>query len=348
MPARRVTLVRRLGALALVAAAAPPTAACGVLDAGQARAGGVPAGRVVGVDNASGWGGADVRRAASIGARWDRVEFGPGQSRRHIDTMFRRAAAARVRILPLLNRYQPLTPTATDAFAAWASRFLRRYGAGGRFWRGRSDAALAPRTFEVLNEAYGRWWPHAGWPDPAGYVRLFERVARAGKAIDPGYRFLFSATYSVPYRGRWQRWADLVTEADPGIGTWIDGLVVHPYGPRALAGDPNVSYAATRAVRASFAARGIERPIWITEVGTCSSPQGPPALCGDERAQADAIHYYFADLRATPWVAALFVYGWRDLRGTDRRRAELWYGLLTNRGRPKPAYAAFREEARGA
>jgi hypothetical protein len=224
---------------------------------------------------------------------------------------------------------------------------MTRYGAGGRFWEHRRDAALAPRTFEVLNEVYGRWWPNTNWPDPVGYVRLFERVAQAGKLIDPGFRFLFSATYSVSYGGRWQRWADLVTAADPRIGTWIDGLVVHPYGRRTFDGDPNMSYTATRAVHDSFAQAGIDRPIWITEVGTCSSPLGPPSICGDERAQADAIHFYFSDLRATPYLQALFIYAWRDQRGTDRRRADLWYGLVTNGGRAKPAYSAFRDEARG-
>jgi hypothetical protein len=306
----------------------------------------LPPGKVVGLAGVSGWGARDLRRAHAAGARWDRVEFEPGTSFERADRTFATAAEEGLRILPVLNDYRRFAPAADDAFVAWAERFLERYGAGGAFWHGRPDAALAPRTFEVFNEVYASWWGDIGWPDPAGYTSVYRRVVTAGRSLNRGYRFLFSAVHDVLLDGAPVEWADAVTRADPGIGDVIDGLAVHPYGARTLRGDPNSSYAATRRVRESFAAHGITRPVWITEVGLCTSPRASRGVCGDEDDQADAIRYYFADLRRTPWIEALFVYGWRDAGASDPSDFEQWFGLLTHDGRPKPAFRAFREEAR--
>jgi hypothetical protein len=326
----------------LAALAAPACADLGEQQGAAARA--VPPGKVVGITGISGWGARDLGRARAAGARWDRVEFTPGQSLAADDRTFATAAKEGVRILPVLNDYRRFTPEADDAFVAWAERFLERYGAGGTFWNGRAGAHLAPTVFELFNEVYATWWGDIGWPDPAGYARVFRRVATAGHHLDRSYRFLLSAVDTVVLDGAPITWAEAITRADPHIGHLIGGLAVHPYGARTLYGDGNSTYAATRRVRESFAAQGIRPPVWITEVGLCTSPTAKG--CGNERDQADAVRYYFADLRRTPWLAALFIYGWRDAGNSDPSNDQQWFGLLRHDGRPKPGFWAFRDEAR--
>ena len=78
------------------------------------------------------------------------------------------------------------------------------------------------------------------------------------------------------------------------------------------------------------------KPIWITEFG---APSGGPNGVG-ETAQAIALMQGVANVKATPWIGALYVYSWEDA-GTDPRNDQDWFGLLTAGGSAKSAYRSL-------
>lgn len=85
--------------------------------------------------------------------------------------------------------------------------------------------------------------------------------------------------------------------------------------------------------------------IWITEYGAPSN--GPKGV--GEKAQATELKQAIIDARTKSWIGAIYVYTWQDL-GTNRHGNADWFGLLTFRGKPKPAYwavvAAIKQRVR--
>ena len=325
-----------LGGLASVAAGDPGTK---------------PSPSMLGINHADFYGTGGLQDASLMGARYDRLDFMPNMTQAAIDTIFTQEASQGMRVLPILLKYHvPFTTTNNSSFAQWAQTFMQRYGAGGTFWSepGHPDPSFAPTIFEVENEVYG-WWFYPDAPNnAAGYDDLFKQVVTAGRQINPNYRFLFSAAHHVYTQGGQDAgiWANMVTAADPTIGNYIDGLVVHPYGVRDV--NNGWGYGATRAVHDGFAAVGISRPVYITEVGLCTSPTATPAdRCGIQANQATAIDYWFNDFRATPWIYALVIYQYRDPGdlNLDPSNAEYWYGLVDRFGGHKAGWSAYKAQA---
>jgi hypothetical protein len=318
----------------------------------EAAPGARPVPTMVGVNHAQAHHAAGIQDARQMGARYDRIDFTPrtqgGLDTSDVDAKFTEEAGNGMRLLPLLVNYVPFTQTNISKFVSFAQAFMERYGAGGSFWSENPnlDPTLAPTIFEVENEVYG-WWFYSDAPNnAAGYDDLFKQVVTAGRQINPAYRFLFSAaarTYTAggQYVGNW---ADLVTAADPTIGDYIDGLVVHPYGVR----DANNStgYGVTRTIHDAFAAHGISRPVYITEVGLCTSPVGYPSdRCGTEMDQQNAINFWFSDFRATPWIYSLVIYQYRDPSSTNLADSEYWYGLVNGFGMHKAGWSTYQAQA---
>ena len=345
---------------------------------GSAHADARPSPPMIGVNKAEEHGTIGLRGAAAMGARYDRVPIMqtdpfpvpsaqpyPWQA---LDDIFRDESAAGVRVLPLLlPKYQGFSASQTSAFVQWADWFMRRYGAGGGFWTEYPDLkrALAPTVFEVYNEVYGPWSEPSAPYDAAGYDDLFKQVATAGRGINPGFRFLFSATdFAQTADGQpVGKWADMVVNADSTIGGYIDGLAVHPYyfktETNATGYDSTGYDRVTRQTKQFFADKGIDKPVYITEVGLCTSPQ--PLIadnwlpCGTVANQTAAIDYWFADFRNTPWIYALLVYQYQDCVPDQPcpsatslyvSNKEAWFGLVDRWGVPKPGYAEFKNQAR--
>lgn len=290
-----------------------------------------------GVVNAAGWGPGDAVRAARLGISTDRIELGPGDPPGYDDSLVAADARAGLRPLPLLNVYTNLRTMDQQAFAAWAVDTAARYARGGAFWRShpRLRSWLAPDYFELLNEPYG---PGDGWaPDPAAYAQLFAATVGASRARHLPARWLLAA--SVHYtdaQGGARGWDRDLIAAVPSLASLAAGVTVHPYGRRSWSGNPDEGWSKLLAVHADFP----HLPVWITEVGYSSS-HDPAGLAAGEVVKARAVRWYVHQVAATPWIAALFIYGYRDA-GPHAANPEDNYGLISFGGTKLPAYSAYR------
>ncbi len=77
------------------------------------------------------------------------------------------------------------------------------------------------------------------------------------------------------------------------------------------------------------------KPIWITEFG---APSNGPLGVG-LKGEAAELKQGILAAKATSWIGAIYLYTWSDFGGNPSIDGD-WFGLLTSRGRPKPAYAA--------
>jgi len=292
-----------------------------------------------GVVNAAGWGPDDAVRAARLGISVDRVEMNPGDPRGYDDSLVAADVRAGLQPLPLLNVYTDLGTLDQPAFAAWALDTAARYARGGAFWQAHPglSARLAPDYFELLNEPYG---PQDGpVPDPAAYAQLFATTVALSRAQHLAARWLLAA--SVDYtdaQGGARNWDHDLIAAVPNLSSLAAGVTVHPYGTRSWQGDPDEGWSKLLAVHADFP----NLPVWITEVGY-SSTQYPAGLAAGEQEKARAVRWYVRQVAATPWIAALFIYGYRDA-DADPTNPEDNYGLVSYDGtRLLPAFGAYRD-----
>lgn len=303
----------------------------------------------------------EARRAGARWLReeiiWKRVEPRRGvRDWRRADRLFVAAARRGMRILPLLNDAPGWAtpadgglPTDTAAYAAFVRGAVARYGPGGRFWTAhpRLDGRLAPRWFELWNEPY-----YVAGAD--GEVDLAENATRyaalaqagiaAGHAADPKARLLVALAASARSRpGDAAAWLDAVSAADRDVLAAADGYAVHPYGIVRPAG-----FLPLDDLIAQLDARGLPRPILLTEVGwsTCRSE----SECVTERQQAESLTALVAAIRTryAVRVKAAFVYHLHDWRVGPEVEREGRYGLKRIDGSRKPAWFSFRRAAAAA
>lgn len=298
--------------------------------------------KIFGITHATGGGAAGLRALRSIGVQADRLEFGPQMSWAEVDERYRAALREGMRVLPVLNRIQRISTIDTGAFTAWVAGFAARYGPGGAFWAGRADAALALHHIELFNEPYGAWDFQP--VEPAAFARLYVASVDAGRRANPQTRYLLPMQPTVDEYGTSRPWTDELWAAEPQIAARVDGLAVHPYGSWAPGANPLWTYWKTRLLHETWAQRGAARPMWITEVGQCTSLAAPN--CVSEAQQAEAIRFYVADARATPYIKALFLFTHRDAEGDPSNR-ENWFGIVRRDLSPKPAFWAYRDALAG-
>jgi hypothetical protein len=318
--------------------------------------------------NSQGWGAqAGVQQDKALGSgvkwlreqlNWDQIEPQRGQWDFSVpDAVFTAAAHRGATVLPLLmntpgwaGSAKTEIPSDPGDYADYVAHVTARYGPGGTFWASHPELpSKAPEYFEIWNEPYYPQFSN-GRIDPARYARLFKAAASAGRAANPQAKFLLASDNQIKdYTGAWVYWSDAMVDAVPDIGNYADGIAVHPYSKHFTPDTPVASYAADKFLRLAqihdhFAARGINRPVWITEVGwsTCT---GDTTFCVSEAQQASNITTMFSMLHnQLTYVKAVFLYHMEDL-GSDQSNSELHYGLLHQDGSPKPGWAALKAGA---
>lgn len=298
--------------------------------------------KLFGITHATGGGATGLRALRGIGVQADRIEFGPQMAWSEIDERYRLALREGMRVLPLLNVAQRISTINAASFAAWTAAFAARYGPGGSFWAGRADAQLALSHIEIFNEPYGAWYYQP--VEPGAFAHLYVAAVDAGRRANPSTRYLLPTQPTVDEYGTSRPWTDELWAAEPYIATRVDGLAVHPYGSWAVGANPLWSYWKTRLLHEDWARRGAARPMWITEVGQCTSVAAPN--CVSEAQQAEAVRFYVADARATPYIKALFLFTHRDAEGDPYNR-ENWFGIVHRDLTPKPAFWAYRDALAG-
>jgi hypothetical protein len=272
------------------------------------------------------------------------------------DAVVTAGAQRGITILPLLfDTPSWAGPAKTDIpsnpaeYADYVAHVVARYGPGGTFWTSHPTlpANLAPQYFEIWNEPYYPQFSN-NHIDPARYANLFKAAVIAGRAANPQAKFILASDTQIQtYTGSWVWWPDAMLDAVPDLGNYIDAIAVHPYSKHYSPDTPLGSYAPDKFLRLTqvhdhFAARGVNKPLWITEVGwsTCT---GDTTYCVSESQQASYTATMFQMLHSSSlsYVKAVFLYHMQDL-GTDQSNSEMFYGALHQDGSPKPVWNTLK------
>jgi len=176
-------------------------------------------------------------------------------------------------------------------------------------------------SVEVLNEASGSWFwgPNASSPEEAvAYDKLLEAVHNAFVKEFGSARPLILASYGGPSEA--PVWGERLWAANPNIGNFCDGVVVHPY-PSSGKGEAD-----RQQVEEAHAKSG--KPVWASEVGWKTSVVS-------EAEQAQDITNFLNWSKSTGYVAEVTMFNYRDYEPN-----ETW-GIETASGTHKLSYAAL-------
>jgi beta-xylosidase len=220
-------------------------------------------------------------------------------------------------------------PASSAQYATWARDVVARYAPEG------------VSRFEIWNEPNSAlfWQPK---PDPAAYTADLVAAYSAIRAVDPT-AFVISGGLA-PTGDKSNNISAInflkAMYADGAKGSF-NALGYHAYSfpelPDAYGSGWSQMAQTSPSLRSVMIRNGNGGiPIWITEFG---APSGGPNGVGDS-AQATALAQAVANVKATAWIGAFYVYTWED-DGTDPRNDQDWFGLLTARGSAKLAYRAL-------
>lgn len=201
---------------------------------------------------------------------WSQVEPEPGKwDFACWDALVEEAGRQGVKVLPILGGELPAHGKPPfrnlERWLNYVERCVSRY-------KGRIDC------YEVINEAdCDRPWGEK--PDPANYAALLQATYRTVKKADPQARVLFTGVSDF---GRPMEFVEGVFRA--GAGDSFDAMNFHPYQWRNV--PESQLPLRIRDLKALMKKYGIDKPVWITEIGNSSAPDRfllaretvPPAL----------------------------------------------------------------------
>jgi hypothetical protein len=203
------------------------------------------------------------------------------------------------------------------------------------FYRSNCTPRMCP-WIEVLNEPGGTWFwgpGAAGARNATAYRNLVHETWSAfhlqyGTAA-PKVLASVDGSGALTFAHNW--WT-------PAAAAFVDGIVLHPYGGiRARA-----SSALGNRGRVIEAHRLTGMPIYATEVGWPTCPSCSPtadSLQWSAADQARNLTHFMRWARRTGFIRAVFYFNYRDYGGSYA------YGIETQHGARKPAYAALRAQA---
>lgn len=196
------------------------------------------------------------------------------------------------------------------------------------------NANRSLKAIEILNEPGGSWFWGSGalsQTNATAYAVLLRKVRAAFDAN--GSRPKLIASFDGGYAGG-STWGAMVATGDPLAWSYVDGVVVHPYGGT---GDRTSSALGFRSnVTNAHAVTGL--PVWITEVGwptATGQPATGDSLQWTEAEQAANISNFIAWSRGTGYVAAVVIFNFEDY-GTNN-----WYGVRRLDGSHKPSFGVL-------
>lgn len=271
---------------------------------------------------------------------WD--EFAARPER--FDELMRAAAAAGIRVLPMLVGPEPgvertsegmRPPRDLNAYAAFVGAVARRFGENGSFWEENAELRALPiRSWQIWNEPNIRSWWSTG-PDPSAYAKLLAAGADAIREVDPDAEIVAAGLPDSRLGIPAARFLAAMYRA--GAAETFDVAAIHPY-----AATPREILAKVRKLR-----RVIEdnSPIWVTEFGWGTGGRAGPLRVDPER-QARYVTETLLNLvaaRRSLRLRGAVYFQWRDPEPYPGR-PEIWpffAGLTGTDGRAKPALAAL-------
>ena len=336
--------------------------------------------------NTAAWGepGEEQDLVAETGAAWLREDLGWEQVEpkkgewnwTDTDDLFLKAAERGMEILPVLDSppcwavpketdpedcWQTF-PEANADYANFVAETVERYGPSGDFWDAHPglDNDLAPRYWEIWNEPYYPSFTNDE-VDPARYAALYKAAVIAGSEANGGTDYLIESTVDASVKPEvdpsgFVHWAEAIVEAVPTIGNYIDGIAVHPYPD---SHDP--TYEPENGTDASFRNTdinferwrelGVNKQVWITEVGYSSCDDGaercvPGATqAAREEKKAEWLADLFDELAEDHYafVHAAFLYNLRQWPDVEEPNADQssWFGIIDAEGEHLPAWNSF-------
>jgi Glycosyl hydrolase catalytic core len=232
---------------------------------------------------------------------WSGVEPTPGAGFNWtgVDAVVRGAAIAGLEVLPFLSGApswavahdphfgSPVTlPVKTaaqrNAWTAFVTQAIQRYGPNGTFWAENPDLPKRPiRTWQIWNEENFKYF--VARPNPADYGKLVKLSSTTIKAIDPGAQIVLGGMFATPFEATKKKQppeayfaADFLNKmykSTPGIKSKFNGIALHPY-----TGYWQNLTEKIEEVRTALKNNGDgAKKLWITELGWSS---GPPASDG--------------------------------------------------------------------
>jgi polysaccharide biosynthesis protein PslG len=282
--------------------------------------------------------------AIRLDANWDWVQFGGPRSFywTQLDQEIHSARAAGMTVNLVIDgcpRWAALPGTGGDSapqpasaqqFASWARDVAHRYAAQGI------------KYYEIWNEPNDTkfWQPRA---DPAFYARMLADSYKAIKRVEPSAFIIAGGLAPVTtHGGNLSAIAFLRAIYSQGAKNYFNAVAIHPYSFPALPSTYESWSAWSQMSQTNPSLRSVMRshgdwrkPIWITEFG---APSNGPSGVG-ANGEAAELRQAIAIAKSTRWIGAIFVYAWQDAGANPRTNAD-WFGLLTNRDRPKAAYWA--------
>ncbi|MDO9354631.1 MAG: hypothetical protein Q7T55_13115 [Solirubrobacteraceae bacterium] len=296
----------------------------------------------------------DGVRSVRAGLVWDWVERVQGKRAwGGIDKLASDASKGGYELVLVINgcaawacgetRVAPSTPEAKAAFQDFVGAAVRRYGAGGEFWKSNPSLAPSRMNWQVWNEVnVGQDWPN---PTVAGYAELLRTTSATIKAVDPSARVVSAGLAELPAVASGFPLSVFLEglEQDPSFRASADVVAIHGYAESPL-GVARV-LDTTRRIMAKY---GDTRPIWITELGWGDGgPAHPFAVDSAKQAQNLRDTYDMMVGCSARWnLSRAIWFSIQDVTPAALNEADYWgmhTGLYAVDGTEKPVAAAFRE-----
>ena len=279
----------------------------------------------------------------------------PGYKWADTDRIVARAAANGMEVLPFVYGTPPWTahdprvpPVRSErARRGWEDLFralIERYGPGGEFW---ADPTLAPQgidpkpitSWQIWNEPNSPTFFKQGHNTASEYARTLDIAARAIRETDPDATIVLAGMFASPSGGElFEQFLGRLFSIG-GVGEDFDALGMHPYAPKMDKLRLRFDFAL-----AVMHGHGIDKPIWVTEMGW---PTGGTKLGNFRKSpsgQAAILRRSFDLLlaRRDDWgIQRIVWYTWRDNRLLPSCDICSYSGLFKRKGGPKPAWYAF-------
>jgi hypothetical protein len=269
---------------------------------------------------------------------WDGFDHGVALAARH-----------EMRVLPFVwgappwVAAEPRTEPVDSAWQrqAWTSflrRAVRRYGAGGSFWRENEELPYMPiRQWEIWNEQNIVTF---GGADPERFAHLVRLSGRVLRGADPSAELIlggfFGRPLQVPPNVHAGQFLSRLYRAR-GIKRWFDGVALHPYVARAAAMRGQIRNL-RRVMRVHNDAT---TPLYVTELGWGSDSfesRWERGLLGQAR-ELDQAFAMLAGHRRAWRIGGVWWFSWVDANGSCQFCDSA--GLLTERREAKPSWYVF-------
>jgi hypothetical protein len=190
-------------------------------------------------------------------------------------------------------------------------------------------------SLEVLNEPYGSWFWGPNAEDAANEAAYAHLVADTYTAFHNQYG---SASPKILAAFDDDSWWRGMEAAVPNIGSYVDGVAVHPYG-----GTSSVASSALGdQALVVDAHQTTGEPISVTEFGwptATGQPATSDSLQWNLSQQATNTYNFVTWLRSLGYVSAAMDFNYQDYGTND------FYGVETSSGVKKPAWTALSEAA---